>query len=198
MNLNFWLARLLFPFVIAAGVMGYSFMQAKHETRDRAYPFPVASVNSTLDDTDLPAMVFGERASTARHWRLDNATSAWALENSEGDEFMRLTAKTTGDAKSARVHYEIEAPKGPDHDKLEKHFKQNSAMVDSYKAALAEQVDAALTRRPFNMANIMGAVTRGSLSQLGMMGATMRKAAAGYQQERDDNIERAYERQSNR
>jgi hypothetical protein len=55
-----------------------------------------------------------------------------------------------------------------------------------------------LTQRPFNMANIMGAVTRGSLSQIGMMGAMMKKAAAGYQQERDDNIDRAYERASNR
>lgn len=194
MGSNIFLARLAIPFVFAVVVMGLSYMQAKHEVRDRIYPFPIASVSETIDETGLPMMVFGERAASARHWRIDNNTSAWALENSEGDEFLRFTAKAAGDGRETRIRYEVEAPEGENHDKLAAFLKQNSAMVDSYKAAVAEQVDAALTRRPFSMANIMGSMARGSLSQLGMMKTTMKSAGEAYQKEHDDNVEGAYER----
>jgi hypothetical protein len=196
MQLYFFLARLALPFVFVAGAMGWSFIQAKHETRDRKYPFPIAAVNETVDESELPKMVFGDRAATARHWRLNQDTSAWALENEDGDEYMRLTAKTTADGKGTRIHYETVAPPGENQKKVEEFFKNNSAMVDTYTAALAEQIDSALTRRPFSIANIMGATSRGALSQVGMMREYMAGAAAEGQKESDDNVERAYEREA--
>ena len=194
----FLVARFVLPIMMLLGGLGFTFFKARQEARDRVYPFPVQSVSETLDETGLPVMVFGDKIDNSRHWRLDKNTSVWALDNAEGDEYLRLTAKTAAEGKGTRIHYEVHGPEGQNHNKVEKGLKENSAFIDVFRAALAEQVDAELTQRPFNITNISASAARASLSQIGNIRAAMANAAKQQQQDANDTINGAYERESQR
>ena len=166
------------------------------ESKDTYYDIPEHKVSWTLDKTNLPMMVFGDRALNAKHWRVDAATSMWALLSKDKDkgnvELLRLSATTRADGKGTRVHVEVLPPESSVHDQVVQGLKENGAYGDLYSAALAEQIDAKLTNRDFAIANISRATARVTLAALPHLRESFDNEAAEYDRRKQEDIDRVY------
>jgi len=159
---------------------------------DHFYAIPVDRVREVVDDAALPMMVFGARAATAKHWRLNKDTSLWALTSADGVELLRLSVATIAEGDKTRIHYGILPPESALHDQVAQGLKENAAYSDLYRSALAEQIDAQLTNREFSIVNISGAAALVTIQQLPNIKAGMDQAEAEYQKQTQDIVDRAY------
>ena len=183
-------------YVAAAGLVSLALaglaLTVGGESADRLYPVPTQRVRQVLDRTDLPIMVFGHRAVTAKHWRADADTSMWAVLSSTDIELLRLSAKTVAEGEGTRVHVDVLPPESSLHDEVAEAFKQHAEHGNLYRSALAEQIDATLTNREFSMRNIAAAAALVTLSALPHVREAMDNAAAKFRKQDQDTIDRAY------
>jgi hypothetical protein len=173
-------------------VIGLALMLGAFEGKDPFYPAPPDQVNKVLDRTNLPMMVFGERAATTKHWRVNSATTMWAIESDSRVELLRLSATTIAEGKGTRIHYDVLPPNSSVRDQVAQALKENGAHRDLYRSALAEQVDANLTNRPFAIANIAVPAARVTLAALPHVREGMDNAEKEYQRRQQEVIDRVY------
>lgn len=173
-------------FVVAVLMLG------GFEGKDPFYAAPPDQVNKVLDRTSLPMMVFGERAATTKRWRVNAATTMWAIENDSHVELLRLSATTTAEGKGTRIHYEVLPPDSSVRDQVAQALKENGAYRDLYRSALAEQVDANLTNRKFAIANIATATARVTIAALPHIRESFDNAEKEYQRKQQEVIDRVY------
>ena len=167
--------------------------------RDAYYPVAAERVREVLDKTDLPVMVFGHRGATAKHWRFDKDTSMWALLNADQTvELLRLSVKAVAEGDGTRLHFDVLPPEGSIHDQVARALEENSACRDLYRHALAEQVDAKLTNREFDMLKLSGATARVTLMALPHIKEGMDNAEVEHQRHIQENVDRAYANEGKR
>lgn len=172
--------------------IGLAVMLGGCQGKDPFYSASPAQVSKVLDQTSLPMMVFGARAATARHWRVNAATSMWALESDSRVELLRLSATTRADGKGTRIHYDVLPPESSVRDQVAQALKENGAYRDLYRSALAEQIDAKLTNREFAIQNIAVATARVTLAALPHIREGFANAEKEYRQKQQEVIDRVY------
>jgi hypothetical protein len=172
--------------------IGLAVMLAGCQDKDPFYQASPDQVSKVLDQTNLPVMVFGARAANARHWRVNAATTMWALESDSRVELLRLSATTIAEGKGTRIHYDVLPPDSSIRDQVAQGLKENGAYRDLYRSALAEQVDAKLTNREFALQNIAVDAARVTLEALPHIRESMANAEKEYQRRQQDVIDRAY------
>jgi hypothetical protein len=158
-------------------------------------PFYAASpdqVSKVLDQAGLPMMVFGERAASAKHWRVNAATTMWALQSDSHVELLRLSATTIAEGKGTRIHYDVLPPDSSVRDQVAQGPKENGAVRDLYRSALAEQIDAKLTNREFAIQNIAAEAALVTLAALPHIREGMDNAEKEYQRRQQEAIDRVY------
>jgi hypothetical protein len=160
--------------------------------KDPFYDASPAEVSKVLDQTGLPMMVFGERAANTKHWRVDAATTMWAIESDGRVELLRLSATTRADGKGTRIHYDVLPPESSARAQVAQMLTENGAYRELYRSALAEQVDAKLTNRKFAIQNIAGATTRVALGALPNIREGFANAQKEYERKQQEVIDRAY------
>ena len=146
--------------------IGLAVMLGGCQGNDPFYPASPEQVSKVLDQTDLPMMVFGARAASAKHWRVNAATTMWALMSDSHVELLRLSATAIAEGKGTRIHYDVLPPESSVRDQVAKGLKENGAYRDLYRSALAEQIDAKLTNREFAIRNISVETARVVLATL--------------------------------
>jgi hypothetical protein len=159
---------------------------------DAFYPATPDEVSKILDQTQLPIVVFGERAATAKHWRVNAATTMWALESESEVELLRLSATTMAEGKGTRIHLDVLPPESSVRDQVAQGLKENDDYRDLYRSALAEQIDANLNNREFAIQNISAEATRVTLWALPSIRERYDNAEAEYQRQQQEIIDRAY------
>lgn len=174
------------------GAIGLAVTFGGRQGEDPFYPTSPDQVNTVLDQTELPIVVFGERAATAKHWRVDAATTMWALESDSRLELLRLSATTIAEGKGTRIHGEVLPPEGSVRDQVAQGLKENGAYRDLYRSALMEQIDAKLTNREFAIQNISVDTARVALGALPHIREGFENAEEEYQRQQQEVIDRAY------
>jgi hypothetical protein len=172
--------------------IGLAVMLGGCEGKDPFYAASPDQVSKVLDQTNLPMMVFGERAATAKHWRVNAATTMWAIESDKHVELLRLSATTIADGKGTRIHYDVLPPESSVRDQVAQALKENGAYRDLYRSALAEQIDAKLTNREFAIQNIAVDAARVTLGALPNIREGFNNAEKEYQRKRQEDIDRVY------
>ena len=172
--------------------IGLAVMLGGCQGKDPFYAVSPDQVSKALDQTNLPMMVFGERALNARHWRVNAATTMWALESDSHVELLRLSATTMADGKGTRIHYDVLPPESSVRDQVAQGLKENGAYRDLYRSALAEQVDAKLTNREFAIQKIAVDAARVTLGALPHIRESMDNAEKEYQRRQQEVVDRAY------
>ena len=172
--------------------IGLAVMLGGCQGRDPFYAVAPDQVSRVLDQTNLPMMVFGEWALNVKHWRVNAATTMWALEGDSHVELLRLSATTIADGKGTRIHYDVLPPESSVRDQIAQRLKENGHYRDLYRSALAEQVDAKLTNRAFAIGNIAAEVARVTLVELPNIRKSFDNAEKEYQRKQQEVIDRAY------
>jgi hypothetical protein len=172
--------------------IGLAVMLGGCQDKDPFYAVPPDQVSRALDQTTLPIMVFGEWALNTKHWRVNAATTMWALESDSHVELLRLSATTIAEGKGTRIHYDVLPPDSSVRDQVAQGLKENGAYRDLYRSALAEQIDAKLTNREFAIQNIAVDAARVTLGALPNIRQSMDNAEKEYQRRQQDVIDRVY------
>ena len=172
--------------------IGLAVMLGGCQGKDPFYPASPDQVAKILDQTGLPMMVFGARAANAKHWRVNAATTMWALESDSHVELLRLSATTIVEGKGTRIHYDVLPPESSVRDQVAQGLKENGAYRDLYRSALAEQIDAKLTNREFAIQNISVDAARVTLGALPHIRESMDNAEKEYQRRQQEVIDRVY------
>lgn len=172
--------------------MGLAVLLGGCQGKDPFYAASPDQVGRVLDQTDLPMMVFGERAATAKHWRVNAATTMWAIESDKHVELLRLSATTIADGKGTRIHYDVLPPDSSIRDQVARALKENGAYRNLYRSALAEQIDAKLTNREFAIRNISAEAAQVTLAALPHIRESFDNAEKEYQRKQQEVIDRVY------
>jgi hypothetical protein len=171
---------------------GLAVMLGGCQGKDPYYAASPNQVSKVLDQTGLPMMVFGERAANAKHWRVNAATTMWAIESDSRVELLRLSATTIADGKGTRIHYDVLPPESSVRAQVAQALKENGAYRDLYRSALAEQVDAKLTNRKFAIQNISVEAARVTLGALPNIRESFANEEKEYQRKQQEIIDRVY------
>ena len=167
-------------------------MVAGCQGSDPFYPASPDQMSKVLDRTELPIVVFGERAVTAKRWRVNATTTMWALESDSRIELLRLSATTIADGDGTRIHYDVLPPESSLREQVVQGLRENGAYRDLYRSALAEQIDANLTNREFAIQNISVEATRVTLGALPNIREGYDNAEEEYQRQQQEIIDRVY------
>jgi hypothetical protein len=183
--------RLALSFVFAAAVIAVLYL--RFDVVDAVYAMPLAAINEIIDRTDLPPMIFEGRAFNARHWRSDPKTSMWAVLGQGEVELLRLKAEAIAGRDNVRVHVEALPPVGALHDEVRQEIAENGSNVALLTTALAEQIDANLNGREFDLKRISPAIARVTLEALPHLRESLNNAAKESDRREQDTVDRAYE-----
>lgn len=157
------------------------------------YPVAAKDARATLLLTEPPLYLFGSEAAKAKVSRDGDGTVRWLLVDRLGTGMVTLVARTEeAGAKQTRVTVSVEAPPGGRHDEVAKRLGENPAIVDFFKAAMAEQIDATFEKREFDMMAIQGQMVAAAMSLAPQMQAGVDEAARRSNANDRANIEEAY------
>lgn len=161
------------------------------------YPVAAKDARATLLLTEPPLYLFGSEVAKAMVSRDGDGTVRWLLVDRLGTGMITLVARTEeAGAKQTRVTVSVEAPPGGRHDEVEKRLKENPAIVDFFKAAMAEQIDATFEKREFDMMAIQGQMVAAAMAVAPSIQAQAVEAARRSNAEDRSNIEEAYRREA--
>ncbi len=122
---------------------------------EKSYPMAAEKVREILAHTEPPMVVFGGLAAASRSSRTSAGSIQWTVLDSGGRQLLRLFAKVEeAGAVESRVSVTVEPPTGNQQNKIAKRMADNPKVVELYAKAMAEQIDAKLEGRPFNMSAI--------------------------------------------
>ena len=180
----------LIPLFFAAVVAALLFMpQGK---LGGVYAMPPTRALAIIDRTDLPPLIFGEFKPAMRHWCQDDATSMWSLVGDGNIELRRFRASVTPEGDGVRVQIESLPPQGKLHDEAAESMKEDPEYADFLTAALAEQIDAKLTGREFDMKRLAAAFARVQMAAIPRIRRAADAAAKADDKRRSDAIDDAY------
>jgi chemotaxis response regulator CheB len=118
----------------------------------------------------------------------------------DGKQVLRMVATVTPEGEDAsRVAVAIEPPNNDGNSAIGRKMADNPAIVRLYKSAMAEQIDAKLNNRAFNMAAIQGEMMGAALASMPKIqeqaAEAARSSAEMERQIKQNAAEAAYERE---
>ncbi len=158
------------------------------------YPLPATEVRELLRATDLPP-VFGSAPVRANAIHDGDGNIIWWV-TQRGEAVLRFIAHTeTVDASHTRVTVDIQPPTDAVDDPMAKRLADNPSIRNLYRAAMVEQVDAALEHREFNYSAISGQMMGAMAANMGEIGDRMDRAAEASRKADEANMADAYARE---
>jgi hypothetical protein len=146
-----------------------------------SYPIPASQVTGKLLSTKPPMFVFGSTASDIMVTQGEGGAVRWTVLKG-GKQVMRLVATVTPDGDNAsRVAVSVEPPNNDANSQVGKNMADNPAIVNLYKAAMAEQIDARLNNRSFNSGAIQAQMVAAAIATIPKMQASLDEAVKSSQ-----------------
>jgi hypothetical protein len=150
--------------------------------------------------TTIPGMAFGEYAHGMPGlgepgrvmWAIESGPDEGIGEPSTHHVFMKLIATLRAVTGGTEVTVDIEPASGDNPARIEAMDRDPPATAHMWRAIAAEQVDAVLTHRPFDMANIREAIAEAVVPHVLEIGKQMDDAAKEIQRREQEKIDRAY------
>ncbi len=158
------------------------------------YPLQARDVRQTLLATEPPVFVFGGNAESGRGTPAGDGAVRWLLKDAErGRSLFAFVARIEdlGEGQS-RVSVAVEPPDGDAKGAIAQRLADNPSIVALYKAAMEEQIDAALEKREFNFAVLQDELAGATIANMPRIVASADEAARANAQRSRANIDRAY------
>ena len=160
------------------------------------------AAQAALTGTTIPGIAFGQSAHCAPGVG-SSGRVVWTIEEGSDDEarageldthhiIMKLSATLTAVAEGTEVAVDIQPPDGVDPAKIDDLERQQPAIARLWRSIASEQVDAALNRRGFDMANVRLAMATAVLAQLPQIGQQMDNAARENDRQQGERMDSAY------
>jgi hypothetical protein len=164
-----------------------------------SYPIPAHEVTGKLLVTKPPMFVFGSSGADVMVTQGDGGAVRWTVLK-DGKQVLRMVATVTPEGEDAsRVAVAIEPPNNDGNSAIGRKMADNPAIVRLYKSAMAEQIDAKLNNRAFNMAAIQGEMMGAALASMPKIqeqaAEAARSSAEMERQMKQNAAEAAYERE---
>jgi hypothetical protein len=164
---------------------------------NRSYPIAADEVTSKLLATRPPMLVIGNPGVTITVSRGDAGAVRWTvLQN--GNEVMRLVATVTPDGETGSSVAVSAEPLNSHASTLTSTMADNPAIVQLYKSAMVEQIDARLSNREFDVSKIQAQMAKAAAAVPQMRQKAMQAArnpAAIARDMRQRAADEAYERE---
>jgi hypothetical protein len=175
--------RTAFPFLLSILLLLAGCGAGNH------YDMPAAKVRETLRSSEFLLSIFGSEVTDAQVGQIGTDTVVWTLIAGDDDRAMlRLTAKITPDRSGSRVSVDVLPPESTFKARVAQGLKDNPSIVNFYRAAVAEHVDAALTHRDFDVTRIYPEMLLATFANVPKLNKQFDEAAA---QGRKDDADRA-------
>jgi hypothetical protein len=159
----------------------------------KVYPMAGKDARQTLMHIEPPLELLGSTITSAHAISGGDGTIRWALADRSRVSVLNLVATTKDEGpQQVRITVSLEPSKGNHHDDVAARLEQNPAVVNYFKAVMAEQIDSTLTHREFDMAAIQGQMAVAAMSLAPQMAASFDKAAKQSEASDRSNIENAY------
>lgn len=157
------------------------------------YEMSAKDVRAKLMATQPPLMVFGSMVRKASVVKNGDGTIRWVLFDRSGRSLMRIvaTVEEKGPTTSA-VAVSIEPPDSSKHDQVAKGMADNPSIVNLYRKAMIEQIDAKLENREFDMAAITPEMMAATVATVPQIQKSALEAARQSEQMDRENMDRAY------
>lgn len=165
----------------------------------KSYPISANDVTNRLLATKPPMFVFGSSGANVMVTQGDGGAVRWTVLQG-GKQVMRLVATVTPDGDSAsNVAVSVEPPNNDASTTIGKNMADNPAIVNLYKSAMVEQIDARLNNRDFDMSKIQAQMVAAAVATMPKMQQSAMEAAQS-SEEMDRNAKQqaadeAYERE---
>jgi hypothetical protein len=151
-----------------------------------SYPISAHEVTGKLLSTKPPMFVFGSSGADVMVTQGEGGAVRWTVLK-DGHPVMRLVAIVTPDGDSAsKVAVSVEPPSNNASARIGQNMADNPAIVKLYRSAMAEQIDAKLNNRPFNMAAIQSQMVAAAIATMPkIQQSAMQAAQSSAEMERD-------------
>jgi hypothetical protein len=163
----------------------------------RSYPIAADEVTSKLLATRPPMLVIANPGVSITVSRGDAGAVCWTvLQN--GNEVMRLVATVTPDGETGSSVAVSAEPLNNHASTLTRTMADNPAIVQLYKSAMVEQIDARLSNREFDVSKIQAQMAKAAAAAPQMRQKAMQAArnpAQGARDTRQRAADEAYERE---
>jgi hypothetical protein len=159
----------------------------------KVYPMAGKDARQALLHIEPPLELLGSTISSAHAVSGGDGTIRWALADRSAVSVINLVATTKDEGpQEVRIIVSLEPSKGSHHDDVAARLEQNPAVVNYFKAVMAEQIDSTLNHREFDMAAIQGQMAVAAMSLAPQMAESFDKAAKQSEDSDRSNIENAY------
>ncbi len=138
-------------------------------------------------------MPFGDAAADSMALQQGDHSVVWVILDADDRELLRLVAKISAGDQSTRVWTDVAPPEGPRHDAVTKGLAANPSIAAFYRAIAAEQVNAALGQRRFDLTRTYGPMMAATLANLPRMSKLFDQDAAASAKGSRDTMQRAYD-----
>lgn len=157
------------------------------------YPVSARDAHKVLTAIEPPYFLFGGSAVGGRPQQIDNGKLRWTLRHADANGAIAFIAaiEDQGEQQS-KVTVTVEPGDGPNREKVAKALEENASIVALYKAAMVEQIDAALEKRSFDFGAIQGQLARATIAAMPQISADMDRAAEASRKRSSENMDRAY------
>lgn len=158
------------------------------------YPLQAQDVRRTLLATEPPVFVFGSNAESGRGTSAADGAVRWTLKDAErGRSLLAFVARIEElGERETRVSVAVEPPDGDAKGAIAQRLADNPSIVALYRAAMEEQIDAALEKREFNFTAIQDELAGATIANMPRIAASVDEAARADAQRSRANIDRAY------
>ncbi|AZI35908.1 hypothetical protein NT2_04_04580 [Caenibius tardaugens NBRC 16725] len=157
------------------------------------YPVSAREAHKVLTAIEPPYFLFGGSAVGGRPQQIDNGKLRWTLRHADSQGAIAFIAAIEDQgAQQAKVTVTVEPGDGPNKEKVAKALEENASIVALYKAAMVEQIDAALEKRSFDFGAIQGQLARATIAAMPQISADMDRAAEASRKRSSENMDRAY------
>jgi hypothetical protein len=165
----------------------------------KSYPISANDVTNKLLASKPPMFVFGSSGANVMVTQGAGGAVRWTVLQS-GKQVMRLVATITPDGDNASsVAVSVEPPDNDAKTAIGKNLAENPAIVNLYRSAMVEQIDARLNNREFDMSKIRGQMAAAAIATMPkIQQSAMQAAQDSSEMERDMRqraADEAYERE---
>jgi hypothetical protein len=163
---------------------------------DKVYAMEPAQVYAALVEIKPPLFVFGSAPFGSTTLPMGDGSVVWTVIDDKQREVIRFRSTVERAAAGTKIHVEVLAPSGGNHDRTAKGMADHSEIAGLYRQAMSEQIDAKLNHREFDYSHVSLAVVGATLTNMPLISAQMDEAGKAAQQQDADHIAQAYQNEA--
>ena len=164
--------------------------------QEKVYQLSPTAAEAALVGSRIPAIAFGMAAHCGPGVEIPGGV-AWHISHRTAapqghQEFVVLTAKFSPSGDGTQVAVDVEPSATANKDAFAKGMAEKPAVANMFRAIVSEQVDAALSKRDFEFANIRGSMALAMVSMMPEIRQQMDRQTDDYQRAERQKVDDAY------